>query len=229
MDYKQLKTLLLKRFNIPKEKAIRRAIRSFTAAEKTVFYTFVGIFIISSLALVWKVNASYLVEVPTRGGTLVEGVLGNPRFINPVLAISDADKNLSALVYSGLTRIDSKGNVVNALAESVSVSDDGLYYSVKIKDGATFHDGEPVTADDVIFTIQKITDPLIKSPRRGNWDGVSVEKVDDLTLNFHLKKPYAPFIENLSVGIMPKHIWNNVTNDEFSFSQFNTLPVGSGP
>lgn len=229
MNYHKLKTLLLKRFNIPKARSINRAINSFTLAEKTVFYFFVATFVLSGFVLLFRVNASFLTEIPSSGGSLAEGVVGNPRFINPVLAISEADKSLSALVYSGLLRALPDGSIQNDLAESLFISEDGLEYTLKVREDAVFHDGTPVTADDVVFTVQKIADPLIKSPQRGNWDGVTVEKLDELTVTFHLKKAYSPFVENLTIGILPKHIWKNVTGDEFSFSQFNTLPIGSGP
>ena len=229
MNYKELRALLLRRFRIPKEHSIRKILRSFTIAEKTVFYFFVSIFILSGITLVWKVNNAYLVEVPTQGGTLTEGVVGNPRFINPVLAISEADKNLVTLIYSGLIRITPTGEIENDLASEISISEDRRTYTVHIDENARFHDNAPVTAEDVIFTIQKIVDPLIKSPKRGNWNGVVVEKIDELTVSFTIKQAYTPFIYNLSVGILPKHIWKNVSEDEFSFSQFNTLPIGSGP
>jgi len=218
----------MRRFSIPKEHSMRRILRSFTIAEKAVFYFFAAIFILSGIALLWEVNSTYLVEVPTRGGILSEGVVGNPRFINPVLAISEADKNLVALIYSGLVRITPEGKIENDLAEKVTISDDRLIYTVRIHEDARFHDGTPVTADDVIFTISKITNPITKSPKRGNWDGIMIEKVDDQTVSFVLKQVYTPFIYNLTIGILPKHIWKNVSDDEFSFSQFNTLPVGSG-
>mgnify|MGYP001558767446 FL=1 len=229
MTFKALRALLLRRFNIPKERAIKRTLRSFTMAEKTVFYFFAAVFILSGLILFWKASSAFLTEVPIQGGTLTEGVIGNPRFINPVLAISEADKNLSSLVYSGLVRLTPEGKVQNDLAESVRISENRLTYTAAVRGNARFHDGTPVTADDIIFTIQKIVDPGIKSPKRGNWDSVTIEKIDERTVAFKLKKPYAPFIYNLTVGILPKHIWKNVTEDEFSFSQFNTLPVGSGP
>lgn len=229
MDYKELRILLMRRFSIPQERPARRILRSFTIAEKAVFYFFASIFILSGITLLWKVSDAYLVEVPTRGGTMTEGVVGNPRFINPVLAISEADKNLTALLYSGPVRITSEGEIENDLAEEVIISNDHRTYTVRIQADAQFHDGMPVTADDIIFTIQKITDPIIKSPKRGNWDGVTIEKVDDRTVSFTLKQAYTPFIYNLAIGILPKHIWKNVSGDEFSFSQFNTLPVGSGP
>ncbi len=229
MRYKEIRALMLKRFNIPKARPMARTLRSFTIAEKTVFYFFASIFILTGFAMLWQVSRTFLIEVPIRGGTLSEGVVGNPRFINPVLALSEADKNLTALVYSGLVRLTPDGKIENDLASQVNVSNNNLSYTVTLNEKARFHDGEPVTADDVVFTVSKISDPVIKSPRRGNWDGVSVEKLDDKTVVFNLKKPYAPFIYNLTTGILPKHIWNNVTTDEFSFSQFNTLPVGSGP
>lgn len=229
MRYKELRALLMRRFNIPKERPIRRTLLSFTLAERAVFYFFVALFLLTGLTMLWKVSDAYLETVPTLGGTLVEGVVGNPRFINPVLALSEADKNLSALVYAGLIRVTPEGEIENDLAESLEVSENKLTYTAKIHPEARFHDGASVTADDVIFTIQKITDPLIKSPRRGNWDGITIEKIDERTVAFHLKKAYSPFIYNLTTGILPRHIWKNVTADEFSFSQFNTLPVGAGP
>lgn len=229
MNYEKWRALLVKRFSFPKERSIKRALRSFTIAERMVFNFLVAVFILSGLVLLLQVNNSFLTKVPVHGGSLTEGVVGNPRFINPVLAISEADKNLTTLVYSGLLRTDLDGNIVNDLAESFEVSPNGLSYTVSIAEDAVFHDGVPVTADDVIFTIQKATDPMIKSPRRGNWEGVTITKVDEKTLTFTLKTAYAPFVENLTMGILPRHIWKNVSEDEFAFSQFNTVPVGSGP
>ncbi|MEK7147773.1 MAG: ABC transporter substrate-binding protein, partial [Patescibacteria group bacterium] len=229
MTLKDLQALLRRRFNIPKERAVRRTISSFTHAEKAIFYFFTTLFVLSGFALLWSVSEAYLVNVPIKGGTLTEGVVGNPRFINPVLALSEADKNLTALVYSGLVKIKADGSVENELASDITISDDKRTYTVTISDKARFQDGTSVTADDVVFSIGKIIDPLIKSPKRGNWEGVTVEKVDDKTMKFTLKKAYTPFVYNLATGILPKHIWKNVSDDEFSFSQFNTLPVGSGP
>jgi peptide/nickel transport system substrate-binding protein len=229
MKYHDLRALLVKRFHIPKERSIGTAIRRFTLAEKAVFYFFVGLFILSGVLLLWKVNSAFLQSVPLRGGTLTEGVVGNPRFINPVLALSESDKNLVALIYSGLVRVTPDGDIAGDLADKITVSKDGLTYTAHINPAAAFQDGTPVTADDVIFTIGKITDVSIKSPLYGNFAGIAVEKVDDQTVTFTLKKPYAPFIDNLTVGILPKHLWSSVSDDEFSFSQLNVVPIGSGP
>jgi peptide/nickel transport system substrate-binding protein len=228
MTYSSLKALLVKRFDIPKTRVIRRSLRSFTLAEKAVFYFFVGLFVMSGLAMLLEVNNEFLVEVPLRGGSLTEGVIGNPRFINPVLSISEADKNLVSLVYSGLVRITPEGAIVNDLADNLTISEDGLTYTAHIRPDAVFHDGAPVTADDVVYTIEQITNPGTKSPHFSTWNGITVTAIDERTVEFRLKKAYVPFIENLSHGILPKHIWQNVSEDEFSFSQFNVLPVGSG-
>ncbi|MBX4181559.1 hypothetical protein KW807_01705, partial [Candidatus Parcubacteria bacterium] len=183
MTYKDLRALLLRRWNLPKERPIKRTLHSFSFGEKATFYSLVTIFILSGILLMFQVSEAFLAEVPVKGGSLVEGVVGNPRFINPVLALSEADKNLSALIYSGLIRLTPEGEITNDLASDIKISEDNLTYTATIKDNATFQDGTPVTADDVIFTIGKINDPAIKSPKRGNWDGVTLEKVDDKTVS----------------------------------------------
>ncbi len=229
MDKTSLRTLLNKRFHLPKDRAIYRAINRFTSAEKVVFFFFTAIFCLTSIVMLLKVNNLFLVKVPIRGGSVTEGIVGNPRFINPILAISEADKSLVSLVYSGLFRINSNGEMENDLAESLDVSDDGLTYTIKVSPEAVFHDGTPVTSEDVIFTIQKILDPDIKSPLFADFAGVSLGKIDEHSLTISLRRPYPAFAQSLTVGILPKHIWSSVTNDEFSFSQWNVLPLGSGP
>lgn len=208
---------------------IVRTIGDFSLTEKLIFWFLILVLIGASLSYLFKINTNYLQEIPKNGGTLKEGLLGTPRFINPIIAISDTDRDIASLVYAGLIKIDSRGNQKNELAKSVDVSEDGLIYNVKIKDDAFFHDGKPVTADDVIFTIQKTQDSTTKSPKRPNWDGVVIEKINEKELEFILNQPYTPFIHNLTLGILPKHIWENITSDEFAFSQFNLEPVGSGP
>lgn len=228
MNTRELRAFLLKRFHIPQIRSAERAIRRFTLAEKALFYLFAALFVISGILLIWNVNNSFLTQVPLSGGTYVEGIQGNPRFVNPVIALSEADRSLSSLIYSGLVRVTPQGEPENDLAESIEVSEDGLTYTVKLKSDAVFHDGTPVTADDVAFTIGKIQDPGIKSPLFGDFAGITVSKLDEHTLTFTLRRPYASFIWNLSVGILPKHIWSTLANDEFSFSQWNVLPIGSG-
>ena len=218
-----------RRWDIPKSSAILKTIASFSITEKIIFYFFLSVFIVSSFILLWKVNQSFLVEFPARGGQLKEGIIGSPRFINPILAISDADRDMTSLVYSGLMKSSPEGNLVPDLAESYEVSEDGLVYKFKLKDNAYFHNGEKVTTDDIEFTINKTQDSALKSPKRPNWDGVTVKKINDREIEFILKQPYSPFLENATLGILPKKIWMNFDSDQFSFSLSNIEPIGSGP
>jgi peptide/nickel transport system substrate-binding protein len=170
-----------------------------------------------------------MTEVPARGGSFSEGLIGSPRFINPLLELSDADRDLTYLVYSGLMRATAEGNLIPDLAESYTISDDGLTYTFKLKDDLTFHDGAKVTTDDIEYTIQMAQDSGLRSPKRNNWLGVEIEKINNLEIVFKLKQPYSPFLENTTLGILPKHIWNSASVEEFPFSSYNTEPIGSGP
>lgn len=203
-------------------------LRSFTASGRALFLFMAGVCAVSSIALLYMLNASLLVAAPAGGGSLTEGLIGSPRFINPVLALSDADRDLTALAYSGLLRATPQGGYEPDLAQDYSVSDDGRVYTFTLRE-ATFHDGKAVTADDVVFTVQKIQTPALKSPLRANWDGVLAEAPDARTVRFTLKSAYAPFIKNLTLGILPKALWSSISDEEFSFSQLNASPVGSGP
>jgi peptide/nickel transport system substrate-binding protein len=171
----------------------------------------------------------YTVRIATEGGTFTEGIVGVPRFVNPVLAVTRADKDLSELIYDGLLRLGADGSLENNIADSVTVSDDGLTYNVVLKSDVTFHDGHPLTARDVAFTVEHIQDPALNSPLRGNFDGVKVEVVGDYELNFILPEAYSFFPENLTFGILPEHIWKEAGSEEFPFSPYNNEPIGSGP
>ncbi len=221
--------ILKKEFEVPKEKVLAGAVSRFSPTEKVIFAVLAGVLILSTAVMLWRVNQSFLIDVPAEGGSLYEGIIGTPRFINPVIALGDAERTLTSLVYSGLLKAEPGGNLIPDLAKSYTVSENGLIYTFTLKDNILFHDGTPVTADDIEFTIGRTQDPTIKSPRRANWEGVAVEKLGEKQIRFILKKPYSPFIENATIGILPKHIWKNVSPDEFAFSQFNIEPVGSGP
>lgn len=187
------------------------------------------LFVFGAVGAVFVGYQSILITVPATGGSLTEGVIGTPRFINPLLAISDADRDLTALVYSGLLRPTPDGSLVPDLAEGYTVSDDDLTYTFTLKNNLRWHDGAPVTADDVVFTVTKVQDSSLKSPKRASWEGVAAEKIDERTVQFKLKQPYTPFLENATLGIIPKHLWNAVSSEQFGFSKFNIEPVGTGP
>lgn len=169
-----------------------------------------------------------MTEIPANGGELREGELGLPRTINPVLAVSDADRDISSLVYAGLVKYDN-GDIVPDIARSWTISGDGLTYDFILKQGVKFRDGAALTADDIAFTIEKIQDPALKSPRQADWANVTVKEISPTEIQFVLKQAYSGFLSNTTIGIIPKHIWNSVSDDQFIFSQYNIDPVGAGP
>jgi peptide/nickel transport system substrate-binding protein len=209
--------------------SLQNAYTNASFAERCILNFFGVIFVASTLGLLFEVNSVLSTTVPTYGGTLKEGIVGAPRFINPLLASTDADRDMTQLVYAGLLSAKPEGYFKKELAESYTISEDGRIYTFTIQSSAVFHDGVPVTADDVVFTVLKAQDNILKSPKRPNWEGVQVEKIDTLTVQFTLKEPYAPFLENATIGILPKHIWNRTTSEQFAFSQFNLEPIGAGP
>ncbi len=206
-----------------------RAIHAFSFTEKIVFYSLLTLFAGSALFMLAKVNEYFTVEVPVSGGSIKEGIVGFPRYINPLLSVTDGGKDLSLLVYSGILKATTDGNLIPDLAESYEISPDGLTYKITLKKNIYFHDNKPITTKDIEFTIKKSIDPILKSPKAPNWQGVAIEVVDDTHINFTLKQPYSPFLENLTLGILPEHIWKNVDSEAFPFSQFNFEPIGSGP
>ena len=210
----------------PKKDEINKIISVFSPKEKMIFAILLLFFVGSALALLQMVNRSLMVAVPLRGGEISEGIVGAPRFVNPILATSPADKDLTTLVYSGLMRKNAEGDLVPDLAEKYEMSSNGLVYTFTLRDDITFHDDAPVTADDVVFTIEKVKDSVIKSPYKASWDGVSVKKIDERTVEFTLRQPYPLFLENATLGILPGHIWND---SAIELNDANTFPIGSGP
>ncbi len=204
-------------------------VRRLSSGDRLIFYVLVALVLATSLAGLYALEQSLLVRVPAYGGTLVEGEVGSPRFVNPLLAITDADRDLAKLTYAGLMGVNGKGQLVPVLAESYTVSPDGKTYLFTIRKNAEFSDGAPVTAEDVVFTVEKAQDPGLKSPEYANWAGVSVQAVDSRTVKFTLTKPYAPFLGETTLGILPAHLWQNISDEEFPFSTLETNPVGAGP
>lgn len=210
---------------------MRRSFRwqPLTVTEKLLLGFFALLIIGSSATLIVKFYYAHTVIAPAQGGIHIEGALGIPRFINPALAqVSDVDRDITRLVYSGLMKYTKEGKLVGNLAENFSIQDEKIY-TFKLHDTIFWHDGEPFTADDVVFTIKLIQDPKYASPIRLNWQGVEVEKVDDRTVRFTLLNTYSPFLENTTVGILPKHIWENVSPKSFPLAEANLRPIGTGP
>ncbi|QSH39396.1 hypothetical protein JXR01_00050 [Candidatus Kaiserbacteria bacterium] len=228
-ENRKIVSYLMREYRLPRVAALHRIIDTLSPFERVLFWILTAALFFSAFIVFTQVNNAATTQIPVRGGSVKEGVIGAPRFINPLLALSDTDRDLTSLMYAGLTRPTSSGDLIPDLAERYTISEDGTQYRFTLRDDARFHDGVPVTADDVVFTLNKVQDPVIKSPRRADWDGVTVEKINDREVLFTLQRPYAPFLENTAIGILPRHIWVDVSPQEFAFSNFNTQPIGSGP
>ena len=204
-------------------------IRSLPPGDRFIAITLGALVVVVSIVALFSVLRAQLVEVPAHGGTLTEGVLGSPRFVNPLLALSDADRDLTALTFAGLMGIGTDGTLVPVIASSYTVSEDGKTYTFTLRDNAKFSDGTPVTAEDVVFTVEKAKDPTLKSPEYSNWVSIQAQAIDARTVQFTLPKPYAPFLADTTLGILPSRLWRNVPNDQFPFSPLMQRPVGAGP
>lgn len=177
------------------------------------------------------------VQVPDAGGTYIEGVVGAPEYINPLLCDANnnlADRDLCSLVFAGLTQFDENGEVVPHLAASWSIdggAGSAITYTFKLRPDAKWEDNAPVTADDVIFTVSLLKDPSFPGrPDIGRlWQAVNVIKVDDLTVQFELKQPYAPFLDVTTIGLLPQHILSGTTSASLVNINFNLQPKGNGP
>ncbi|NCT00080.1 hypothetical protein GW765_03845 [Candidatus Parcubacteria bacterium] len=220
---------ILRNFKFPSKNEINKSLQSFQEKDWLVVAILLLIMVASTVVIISKINKHIATVIPADGGSITEGIVGTPRFVNPVLALSGPDKDLTKLVYSGLTRKNNSNEFIPDLAENYEISDDGLTYTFTLKDGVTFHDGTQVTAEDILFTIDRIQDPLLKSPERVSWEGVSAEQIDRKTVKFVLKQPYISFLDNTTLGILPSHIWSNIPTEQFSFSDYNLKAVGSGP
>ena len=226
---RKLKTALTKKRRISPLQIFEALLSHFSGSERLVFYALTIGLGLSTLFLVASINQYASVSVPVQGGTLTEGEVGPARFLNPVLRLSGPDEDISDLIFSGLMRAKPDGSYVPDLASSYEISANGTTYTFHLRPNATFHDGTPLTAEDVMYTIGLAQNPDIRSPRQADWVGVQVSSPDSATIVFTLPHAYAPFIENTTMGILPKHLWENVSTAEFPFSPLNTHPVGSGP
>ncbi len=217
--------------SIPKKRILTRVLNSFSRKQIIAFTIFFLALVTSTVSMLGRINKNFIVYLPENGGKLTEGIVSAPRFLNPVLALSDTDRDISGLIYSGLMKKMPDGSIVNDLAESYTVSPDNLTYTFRIKDDAKFHDNSAVTAQDIIFTVGKIKDSTIKSPLQAVWQGVLVEEGQNnpRIVVFKLSSAYSSFLDNVTVGILPKHIWESLDSEEFNLSKFNMKAIGAGP
>lgn len=166
---------------------------------------------------------------PVAGGVYSESFVGQPQFLNPLLAQNTLDATLTHLLFASLYTYDQDGKLVPDLADSMpKISTDQKQYTVKLKENAHWHNGNQVTAEDIIFTINTLKNPEFKSPLVSLWQNTQVNKLDDFTLTFINKDISGPFIHNLTIPILPKAVWEKVPASTFSQNSLNLEAIGSG-
>jgi peptide/nickel transport system substrate-binding protein len=227
--FKERFALLTRKRHIPYLAEVEAHIKTLPPGDRLIAGFLGALVVMFGLLGLYSFVRSFYVEVPAQGGSITEGVLGSPRFVNPLLALSDSDRDLSTLTFAGLMGAGKDGTLVPVLAESYDITEEGKVYTFRLREGIEFSDGTPVTPDDVVFTIEKAQDPSLKSPELPNWSNILVEAVDARTVRFTLPKAYAPFLESTTLGILPAHLFRNMKNEEFPFSPLMTNPVGAGP
>lgn len=178
------------------------------------------------------IAGSCTTQVPAAGWNLVEGVIGRPQYINPLLAEANpVDQMLTDLIFDGLTRYDENGQLVPALAQSWSFSEDGRTVSFSLRPDVTWHDGEPFTAEDVAYSyglLQEENFPADESIKM-LWESVAISVTSELSITFQLPQPYAPFLDATTQGIVPAHLLQGTSPDAIIDSDFNRMPIGTGP
>ena len=169
---------------------------------------------------------------PVRGGIYTEALIGSIQRLNPLLDYNNpVDHDVNRLIFSGLLRFDDRGLAQLDMAESYGVSKDGTLYNFTLQKGMHWQDGQPVTSDDVLFTIDLMRQggSIVPADLQSLWKDVKAVRLSDTTMQFQLPEPYAPFLDYLTFGILPKHLLNNLTFNQLASAPFNLKPVGSGP
>jgi peptide/nickel transport system substrate-binding protein len=169
---------------------------------------------------------------PEQGGVYTEGLVGSLGRLNPLLDWNNtADRDVDRLLFSGLVKFDERGLPQADVAAAWGVAQDGTEYNFSIRPNAVWQDGQPVTTDDVLFTIDRMKSAGSLYPQdvKDLWGKIEVTKLNDKTLKFKLPEPFVPFMDYLTFGILPKHLLESVPPDQMEKAEFNLQPVGSGP
>lgn len=216
------------------QKIERLLIRRFDrlATVRRFVFLWVLLFLVMILAGIFQIRglSAYYQELrPVPGGLYTEGLIGNFTNANPLFATGAADTAVSRLVFSGLFKYDSSNHLVGDLAKDYALSDNQMRYTIHLKQGLTWQDGVPVTADDVVFTYRTIQDIEAQSPLYTSWQGISVNKLNNYTVNFDLPNALSSFPYSLVNGIIPAHILRGVPPEQLRSVPFNTAPIGTGP
>lgn len=228
MDKKLVSSL--SKTKIPNLKQLKYIGRYLNKKERRILKVSFLILFLSVSFLAVRFYQNNVETAPIQGGDYTEGLIGIPRFINPLYSgVSDVDSDISRLVFSSLFYRDKHGYLISDLAEEYEISEDNKVYTVKIRQDAEWHNGNPVTIHDLIFTFNAIKNPVFNSTLRNSFLGVTIEQIDNESAKFILEEPYASFWDFLTFGIIPENLWMQIPPETASLAELNLKPIGSGP
>lgn len=166
-------------------------------------------------------------SLPT-GNPYVEGIVGSATSVSPFSARTVAERQISTLLFRSLVRLGPDDTLIGDLAESWEVDATGADWTFHLRPGLTWQDGEPITADDVVFTIGALSDPSYTGPGGGSWNEVTATALDPLTVRLTLATPLGGFLEAATQPIAPAHLLSGDASADLAADPFGHRPVGSG-
>lgn len=230
---KELEAKLIQRLQgrrIPNWQQFKQLPRVLTRRDRSIIGGALMVIVGAIVIMVSHYAVTHFVSIPKTGGQYTEGLIGAPQYINPILAqTNDVDTDLARLLFSGLVRYDRTLRVQPDLAERWEINADNTVYTFYLRRDALWHDGQPVTARDVVFTVQSIQDQDFRSPLLVSLRGVRIDAPDEYTVIFTLPSAYPSFLDVLTFGILPEHIWSEVAPANAALTEYNIEPIGSGP
>ena len=188
----------------------------------------VGILIaIVGLQMVWF-QQSYVTQAAVSGGTYAEAVKGPITTLNPLFATTPAELSASHLLFSSLYMNDTTGHIKGDVATTMT-NDNDKVFTVNMRHDVRWHDGKPLTADDVVFTVGLMKNTAVRAVMSDSWQGINVQKIDDYTVKFTLPATYAAFPQALTFAILPQHLLKSVDPASLREANYSSAPIGSGP
>ncbi len=198
------------------------------AREKFIVLALIGLMAAVSVGAVFLDRSERTGVVPAYGGTYIEGVVGAAQYLQPILAASDVDQDVVRMVFAGLTQVDRNGSIAPDLA-TFTTEGDGKVWTFTMRGDARWHDGEPITAADVIYTVSLVQDKAYVGPYSDAFRGVKAQAVSSTVVRFTLPDAFGSFAANTTLPLMPAHRLSGVSYNELSRVPFNQRPIGSGP
>lgn len=218
--------------DLPKFWQWRRFFSILSLKEKGLFLLFLILAFFSGIGLLGEFYFQNTIPEPATGGIFREGMVGQPRFVNPLyVTTEDIDRDLHQLIFSGLLKYNEKAQIVPDLAKDYKIEQDGRVYEFQLRDNVFWHDGEPFSAEDVVFTVNLLQTPQYKSPLSQEWLGVRVEIEGENKVVFRLQKRYFSFLETVArLKIIPKHLFKDVEPEKMPWGVARSdYLVGTGP